>query len=261
MTADLLDSMTDTDETIRPFGAMFRADWREALFIHFQVEPAILQAIIPLEPDLYDGCAYVSLVAFTQKRLRPCVGGALSAWLSGPLASHEFLNLRTYVRRGEERGIYFLSEWIPNRLAVFLGPRLYGLPYRLGQLSYSTDEAGRLTREVVCEDAAFRCIATREGGTVPAACIAGSEAAFLLERYTAFTCRRGVLRRFRIQHEPWLAEPAKVAMERRDLIGDLLGTEPVAAHYSEGVLDVGIGRPERVISDREPQASIPARRR
>src|SRR5437899_1103974 len=90
---------------------LFRADWREVLFVHFRVDPAVLRPLVPLELDLYEGRAYVSLVAFTQARLRPTWGGAVTEWLSRPLANHGFLNVRTYVRGGRERGIYFLAEW------------------------------------------------------------------------------------------------------------------------------------------------------
>src|SRR4051812_9887848 len=120
-------------------GAMlFVADWLDAIFIHFAVDPSALASQVPpqLELDVRDGCAYVSVVAFTQRNLRPTVGGALAAWLATPLATHEFLNVRTYVRHGNTRGILFLAEWIPNRLAALIGPRTYGLPYRLGQLCY-----------------------------------------------------------------------------------------------------------------------------
>src|SRR3954453_12198296 len=115
---------------------IFLADWREALFIHFRVDPEALGAAVPFELDLRDGTAYVSLVAFTQSRLRPSIGGKVSALLSAPLAEHAFLNLRTYVRVNGEPAIHFLSEWIPNRLAALIGPRLYGLPYKLGVLEY-----------------------------------------------------------------------------------------------------------------------------
>src|SRR6185369_13119824 len=85
-----------------------------------------------------DGSAYVSLVAFTQSRLRPIWGGRLAEMLSAPLAQHEFLNVRTYVRHEDEQGIFFMTEWIPNRVAAFVGPRTYGLPYRLGRMTYES---------------------------------------------------------------------------------------------------------------------------
>src|SRR4051812_33852954 len=121
---------------------LFHADWLDAVFLHYRLSAAPLQSFVPLELDTFEGDAYVSLVAFTQSRLRPTIGGRFTAMLSKPLARHGFFNVRTYVRSRdtgetrETRGIFFIAEWIPNRLAVLIGPRMYGLPYRLGRLRY-----------------------------------------------------------------------------------------------------------------------------
>jgi hypothetical protein len=113
------------------------ADWDRALMMHFEMDAERLQCAVPFELDLWEGKhAFVSLVAFTMLGMRPRFCGRLGAWLTKPLATHEFLNVRTYVRQGGERGIHFLAEWLPNRLAVLLGPRTFGLPYRLGRLDY-----------------------------------------------------------------------------------------------------------------------------
>src|SRR5438309_8531903 len=88
--------------------ALFVADWIDAIFIHFAVNAARLQRTVPLELDRWDGEAIVSLVAFTQRNLRPRVGGRLTELLAAPLAGHEFLNVRTYVRHGRSRGIFFM---------------------------------------------------------------------------------------------------------------------------------------------------------
>src|SRR5947208_7301734 len=131
MTAQRTSSVVD-----RP---LFRADWFEVVFLHFEVDPRVLQPAVPFELDVRDGRAYVSLVAFTQRNLRPVFGGRIARLLAAPLAEHEFLNVRTYVRHRGERGIFFIAEWIPNRLASLIGPRTYGLPYRLGELDYRRD--------------------------------------------------------------------------------------------------------------------------
>src|SRR4051794_7493254 len=81
---------------------VFVADWMNAVFIHFAIDPAVLQPFVPFALDLNDGLAYVSLVAFTQRRIRPRWGGRAAAALSGPLATHPFLNVRTYVRHGDD---------------------------------------------------------------------------------------------------------------------------------------------------------------
>src|SRR5438105_2268872 len=170
------------------------ADWACALFIHFAVDCRALRRHVSLDLDLFDGRAYVTLVAFTQRRLRPRFGGAAAAWLARPLATHPFLNVRTYVRHGGEPGIYFIKEWIPNRLATLIGPPLYGLPYELGRLRYGV--TFDTFRGEVIRGARRLAFAARAPGPFRPA-VAGTLDAFLLERYTAYTMRRGVCRRFR----------------------------------------------------------------
>ncbi len=122
------------------FSARLLADWRDVLFVHYAIDPALLQPHMPFDLDLFDGKAWVTLVAFTQVGLRPALGGRLTAWTMRPVATHGFLNLRTYVNVQGRRAIYFIAEWIPNRLAYLVGPRLYGLPFHLGRLDYSADQ-------------------------------------------------------------------------------------------------------------------------
>src|SRR5437667_11174018 len=99
---------------------LFHCSWQRALFLHYRVAPQFLQPQIPFELDLHHAQAYVSLVAFTLRNMRlnhPKLG-----WLTHPLHTHAFLNVRTYVRVREMRGIYFLAEWLNNRLATMLVP-------------------------------------------------------------------------------------------------------------------------------------------
>jgi uncharacterized protein len=227
----------------RRLGPVFLADWVDALFIHFRLDARMLRPAIPLELDLFEGAAFISLVAFTQRRLRPIWGGRATEILSMPVSRHSFLNLRTYVRHENQRGIFFMAEWISNRLAVLLGPALYGLPYRLGKLDYRTRGHGT-SRRVTAAGGEFVCRASWDGGADAIAHKDG-ETEFLLERYAAYTLRAGVLRRFRINHQPWRQLGAAVVMQRSDLLGLTL-PPPCTAHYSPGVLDVGIGAPERM---------------
>jgi len=97
---------------------LFLADWERVLMLHYEVEPDALQRVVPFELDLRDGRAFVSAVAFTMRGMRPRVGGRFAAWLFKPIATHEFLNVRTYVRHRGESGIYFLAG--TGRQAVML---------------------------------------------------------------------------------------------------------------------------------------------
>lgn len=232
----------------RSFKALFTADWVDATFIHYAIDLRSLQPLIPFELDTHDGVAYVSLVAFTQKRLRPSIGGKLAEWLSRPLAQHEFLNVRTYVKNGDERGIHFVAEWIPNRLAALIGPPMYGLPYRVGRLNYSCDNA--LHGEVLAPEGRLEFDGSIEDSKQFEPAHPGTLDEFLVERYTAWTYRNGVARRFRIQHTPWEIVRADVNILQAGLLagvcaGKLVDATPVAAHFSRGTFDVRISAPER----------------
>ena len=65
---------------------MFTADWLDVIFVHYRMAPSKLTPLVPLPLDLHEGQAYVSLVAFTQSRLRPTVGGRIGELLVAPLA-------------------------------------------------------------------------------------------------------------------------------------------------------------------------------
>src|ERR1700744_4806921 len=125
---------------------MFLAGWERTLFVHFEVPAGPLQKSVPFPLDLHEGRAYVSLVAFTMRDMRFRRGGPALNWLLKPIATHNFLNVRTYVKHGNERGIYFLTQWLSNWLSVQLGPLLYGLPYHYAKIDYQhAHEQGRLT--------------------------------------------------------------------------------------------------------------------
>jgi uncharacterized protein YqjF (DUF2071 family) len=224
---------------------MFRADWLDVIFVHYRIAPENLAPLVPLPLDLFRGDAYVSLVAFTQSRLRPTMGGRLAELLVAPLAQHEFLNVRTYVRHGDDRGIFFMAEWIPNRLAAFIGPRTYGLPYRLGRLNYRG-----MRREIAAAGRRLKIEGMGETRETLMLRVGNALDEFLLERYTAFTHRNGVIRRFDVAHEPWSHQRVKVDFENTGLLelsGDWLErAQLVAAHYSRGVRDVAISGPRRV---------------
>lgn len=238
------------------FDPVFQAHWLDAVFLHFEADPELLQRQVPWELDLFEGRAFVSLVAFTMRDMRPCIGGGLAALPFKPIATHEFLNVRTYVKHGGEPGIFFLKEWLPNRLSVALGPVMFGLPYQLGRLNYDHRLDGRVCGHV--EDTrsgkalAYSC--ERDKQAIHAPCASGSLEEFLVERYTAFTSvglplpGMPLLRRlFRIWHPPWPVVPLKVHLEDRSLLslsGDWSReARLVSAHHSPGVRDVWMGRP------------------
>lgn len=222
--------------------------------MHFEVGADRLQSAVPFQLDLWEGTrAFVSLVAFTMRGMRLHAGGRLGAWLLKPLATHAFLNMRTYVRQGDERGIHFLAEWLPNPLAVLLGPGTFGLPYRLGRLDYDHQHESGLVRGIVEDartDGLLSYTARIDEGTCFTPCPAGSFDEWLMERYTAFNAAQGRRRFFRVWHEPWPQAGVEVRLGDLSLLTETWpffhDAQLVGANYSPGVRGVWMGRPHRV---------------
>jgi uncharacterized protein YqjF (DUF2071 family) len=233
-----------------PGEPLFYASWDQAVMIHYEADPHILQRCVPFELDLRNGRAFVSLVAFTLRRMRPRRGGRIGEWLVKPIATHEFLNVRTYVRANDEPGIFFLVEWLSNRLSVPLGPPVFGLPYRYGRIEYLHDTPTReISGRIDAKGGSFSYRGQRASAEL-APCEPGSPTEFLMERYTAFTRPgRGPRRLFRVWHEPWPQTPLDVEVIASDLLG-VTGrwwdtAEYIGANYSPGV-EVWMGRPHRL---------------
>jgi len=105
---------------------MVAMDWRDALFLHWRVEPGALRHVIPpnLELDTYDGEAWVSIVAFRITRARLRGMPPLAA-----LPPFNEINVRTYVRDREKGGVWFFSLDATNAFAVRAGRTGLHLPY------------------------------------------------------------------------------------------------------------------------------------
>jgi uncharacterized protein YqjF (DUF2071 family) len=232
-----------------PGEPMFYARWDRAVFIHYAADPVTLQRDVPFELDLREGRAFVSIVAFTLSKMRPRIGGRFGEWILKPIATHEFLNVRTYVRHRGEPGIYFLAEWLSNPLSVHLGPRTFGLPYKFGRLIYEHarvrgnirgDVEAREGRLSYQGDVAARSFVPSEPGSLTE---------FMVERYTAFTFNRKRRRLFRVWHEPWPQAPLEMNITADDLVGSTgawwKSAEYLTANYSPGV-EVWMGRPHRI---------------
>jgi uncharacterized protein YqjF (DUF2071 family) len=229
------------------------AGWRDALVVHLEVDADALQRSVPFPLDLRNGRAFVSLVAFTIHGMRPRVGGAVTKWLFQPIATHEFLNFRTYVRCNGEPGIHFLAEWLSKRLATKLGPPLFSLPYRHARLDFGHDsDAGFCCGTVVDTETGGRLCYRAELEPDPK-CVpseAGSLDEWLMERYTAFNSAQRVRRLFRVWHPPWLLRSGEAVLEETTLLDRewpwFCDAKVVGCHYSPGFGEVWMGRPHPV---------------
>jgi len=226
-------------------------NWERALFVHFHVEPAVLQREVPFPLELFDGRAFLTTVMLHVRRLRPFRCRRSGELLFKPLAIGELFNVRTYVRWRGMVGIHLLTQWHGSRINLVLGPRTYGLPYRLGRLNYEHNhESGVLSGTIIDHESGQTLNYSASVGSQVQLPLQGSLEEFLLEQYTAFTERAAKRRVYHIWHEPWPQTTAHVEFSDSELLTErwpfLRNTHPLVAHYSTGVTDVWLGRPYRV---------------
>jgi uncharacterized protein YqjF (DUF2071 family) len=230
--------------------------WRHLLFVHWPAAPEAVERLLPqgLSLDTFAGRAYLGLVPFTVRGLRP-------PWLPPlpGLSSFHEVNLRTYVRlEGHEPGVFFFSLDAASRLAVIGARALYRLRYHFARIRLSIDRGGADRRRLH-----VRCSAARSWpGPVPARCElryrtrdgrqaqarAGSLDEFLIERYVLYSESGGQLRKARVAHRPYPLEPA-VLEDLDETLSAAAGVPGPSSmrlvHYSPGV-SVRIGPPRRV---------------
>jgi uncharacterized protein YqjF (DUF2071 family) len=223
--------------------------WHQLLFAHWQVPADDLRRHLPpgLELDLFDGRAWLGVVPFRMSGVRlhgmPPLPG-LSAFLE--------LNVRTYVRRGEQRGVWFVSLDAANRPAVRAARRWFNLPYfdaemelveRGGEIAYSSRRTHR-----VAPPAEFRALYGPVGPVQRAG--PGTLEEFLTERYTLFALGPRGLVCGEIHHHPWPLQRAwaDIAANRMAQASGLrIEGQPLALHFARR-LDVLIWAPRRLAS-------------
>jgi uncharacterized protein YqjF (DUF2071 family) len=116
------------------------ARWQDLILLNYAVPDALLRPLLPqgLELDRYGGSAFVSLVAFDFLDTR-----VLGLRWPGYTNFAE-INLRFYVRRGDQRGVCFVREIVPQRMTAFLARALYNEPYRAAPIT-SAEQRGATT--------------------------------------------------------------------------------------------------------------------
>uniref|UniRef100_A0A7S1B1A6 Uncharacterized protein n=1 Tax=Noctiluca scintillans TaxID=2966 RepID=A0A7S1B1A6_NOCSC len=233
------------------FRFMKHDSWENALFVHWPVDPAVMKANLPkgLEPDLYNGLAWVGLVLLTERGVsaHQQIGRALIRPID-----HFGANVRTYVTRHDVPGIYFWSLECTSILASF-GARLAGIPYFPANMSRTVDIEHPLTDPATSSDSDFVfTFESRRSGfgqqpTVSArwrlgeAATEGVEdakwtekARFFVERYSVYCSwplgKGPVLLRGDVEHPSWPLQHAIV---------DALDAEPLLAaaglpHLTQG---------------------------
>jgi uncharacterized protein YqjF (DUF2071 family) len=111
-------------------GWIMAQTWKDVLFLHYQVEPKLLQGHVPFKLDEYQGKGIISIVSFTMESIRfpflPSVPG---------LSKLNELNLRTYVDVDGVKGVYFFTLDADLKPAILIARTFFSLPYHLAAIT------------------------------------------------------------------------------------------------------------------------------
>lgn len=215
--------------------------WRTLSFLHWRVDPDELRPLVPraLDLDLHDGSAWVGLVLFTMPRV-------LVRGLRIPTA-HSFheTNVRTYVRRGDDHGVYFFSLDAASALAVIGARSFWGLPYHYAAMRLHSDDGVihyASERRWPGPRPAHASVSIRPHGPIGLA-QPDTRAHFLLERYNLFTARNDRVTRGTVVHPPYPMQEAELVGCEESLIAAskiVVAGPPDDVRFSPGV-DVSVG--------------------
>ena len=187
---------------MRPKGVplMFQS-WEQLLFLHWEVPAASISSMLPpgLRVDLFEGKAWIGVVPFFMKKVRPRFLPAIPG-----VSNFMELNVRTYVYdESGTPGVWFFSLDANQSLACKLGRSLFKLAYCDAEIKASHGDWIDFSVRRRGQDKSANYRYQSDG---PAS-IAEPETLefFLLERYVLFCfCpKKGILRRGRVHHAPY----------------------------------------------------------
>ena len=183
--------------------------WDHLLFAHWPISLDAARRLVPepLEPDLFEGQAYVGVVPFRMESVR-------FAWCPPVPGTSSFaeLNVRTYVTVNGKPGVFFVSLDVGNVVALEIGRRGFGLPYFMSDV--------KLERE----DERVRFRARRKGhrgvfaadygpAGPPSEPRPGTLGHWLTERYCFYTVRGRRPWRTEVHHPPWRLQAAAADLD------------------------------------------------
>lgn len=202
-------------------------EWNDVIFLHWQVDIQELQNVIPadLEIDLFEGKPWVSLVAFTMEKVRPRYLPSFS-----PVSDFYEINIRTYVKKENKAGVYFLSIEGGTQISCKIAKNLSGLPYRYSKIE--RQEAMYSSENVQSKDKVL--IKFKAGQEIKEKT---SHDKWLTERYALFQDTKTSINEFEIHHIEWPIFNIELQEFNIDYPGfnKLLNSLPDKKHYSTGV--------------------------
>lgn len=243
--------------------AFLTAEWRYLVMLNYDVDPAILHALVPRHTvlDLWNGRAIASIVGFRFLRTRV---------LGVPIPLHrnfEEVNLRFYVRHttpeGDvRRGVVFVRELVPKVAIAAVARLAYNEPYwsvpmRSAAPRAPMEDPGHVSYEWRTGSRWQHVSATASGP--PSLPATTAEASFISEHFWGYTHQRdGGTVEYEVKHPRWrvwaAVEPsfdADVPRLYGSSFARALSAAPASAFVAEGSA-VTVFRPRRLGAPPQP---------
>ena len=113
---------------------IMKQEWHNLLFLHWSIPIDSIRKFIPsqLEIDTFSNCAWVGIIPFQMRRLRPSFAFSLPF-----ISNFTEINLRTYVKdRYNRKGVWFFSLDTQNPLGNWIAQNFFHLNYRFAQTEF-----------------------------------------------------------------------------------------------------------------------------
>ena len=183
------------------------ARWCNLILANYAVPEELLRPLVPpgCELDRRDGACWASLVGFQFLGTR-VLGIGWPGFRNFP----EW-NLRFYVRCGEERGVCFVREFVPQRTVATIARVIYNEPYRAARMSMDVKDQPEVLTATYTVKWAGRVHSLRAVGAKPAIQpTPDSIEHWFKEHSWGFgTSHRGKAIRYEVNHPEWDVYPVR----------------------------------------------------
>ena len=206
-------------------GAFLTAKWSQLAMLNYEIDPKILQPLVPagMELDDWQGRTFASIVGFLFLDTRV---------LGVPIPYHrnfEEVNLRFYVRRktgeGWRRAVIFIKEIVPRTAIACVARVLYGENYIALPMRHSIELQNYTATgpRTLSYSWWFRGTENRMEVTIggnPENVADGSAEAFITEHYWGYARQRdGRTIEYRVEHPRWRVSEVTAARLDCDVAG------------------------------------------
>jgi uncharacterized protein YqjF (DUF2071 family) len=182
--------------------------WSDLAFLHWPIDPAQIRPMIPdvLEIDTFEDRAWLGIVPFRMEEVHLRFAPPIPTANAFPE-----LNVRTYVRAGTRRGVWFFSLDAASSVAVRGARLMYNLPYFDAEMSVERhgERIEYRSQRVHGGAPPARLHAIYEPVGPVSLAEEGTLDHFLVERYCLFNVQHsGAAGYIDIHHQRWPLQPA-----------------------------------------------------